>query len=297
MHLISLPEKISLLRSSLLSAVVLPAFLCMAILFVIAFSSPAYAYDISELGVTRSIANVRAKPSMDAPVAWVLSPDRSFRIKDEPNGWYSVYPAAAADNAAPVGYIARKIVYAAETGTQPVDWGDVRYVGQNLKYHLKRNAGSPSGGTIKSGDRIKVGFLRNGWYAIFKGDAPVASEAEALGYVKQSSVDLDVEDARIRYAVRRINVTEKSLATSKDVGILSAGHRAQVGREHAGMYALYRIDTIVKKDTPVWGYAWGPFLAPYPKNLEKQQMAGIDARKAELAAEDKKKAAGAKKTG
>jgi len=287
--LISIYERNPLFRSRSFSAF-LPAFFCVVLFVALIVGSTAEAYDKSELRIAKSIANVRATPNLKAPVVWVLSPAESFMVGKEDKGWYPIYPASAEKTAKPVGYVSKKVVLPAAANSPLVDWGDVRYVGKDLKYYLERTIKSSTGGMLKSGDKIKVGFLRDGWYAVFKADTPIISEADALGFVKKDAVDITLEDARIRYAVRKINVIEKPVATSKAVGILNPGHRAQVGNEKGGMYALYRIDTIVKKDTPVWGYAWGPFLAAYPKNLEQKQMAGIDARKAEIAAEQQNKA-------
>lgn len=285
--MISISERNSLFSSRSFSAF-LPAFICVVLFFALAVGSTADAYDKSELKIAKSIVNVRATPSLKAPVVWVLSPAESFLVGKQNKGWYPIYPASAEKTASPVGYVSKKVILPAAANSRLVDWGDVRYVGKDIKYYLERTVKSSTGGMLRAGDKVKVGFLKDGWYAVFKGDAVVASEADALGFVKKDAVDITLDDARIRYAVRKINVIQKPVATSKAVGVLNPGHRAQVGKEKGGMYALYRIDTIVKKDTPVWGYAWGPFLAAYPKNLEQKQMAGIDARKAEIAAEKQK---------
>ncbi|WP_027721909.1 LptA/OstA family protein [Maridesulfovibrio zosterae] len=287
--MISTSERSSLFRSRSFSVFLLHTFACMVFFFALAVGSKAHAYDKSKLNVTKYIANIRETPSLKAPVVWVLSPAEGFLVGKEKKGWLPVYPAADGELKNPVGYISKKVVIPVSSDCPLVDWGDVRYLGKDLKYYLERTVKSSTGGMFKTGDKIKVGFLRDGWYAVFKADGKVTSEAGALGYVKKEQVDIALDDARIRYAVRKINVIEKPVSTSKTVGILSPGHRAQVGAEKGGMYALYRIDTLVKKDTPVWGYAWGPFLAAYPKNLEQQQMAGIDARKAEIAAVKQKK--------
>lgn len=288
--MINIAENSSFLRGRSVFALLSPALVCAMFFFAfILAGSAAQAYDKSELKIVRTIANVRSKPDLKGEVVWVLSPAESFMVGKAQGGWFPVYPASDEKNVTPVGYVSRKVVVPAAADSPLVDWGDIRYVGKDFKFYLERTVKSSTGGMIKSGDRIKVGFFKDGWYAIFKADASVISEAEALGYVQKNIVDLVNDDARIRYAVRKINVIEKPVATSKAVGILSPGHRAQVGGEKGGMYALYRIDTIVKDDTPVWGYAWGPFLAPYPKNLEKAQMAGIDARKAEIKAEKDRK--------
>jgi len=295
--LINIAENSSLLRGKAASVLFLPAVFCAVFLFVLG-GVDAYAYERSELKISRTIANVRAEPDFKGDVVWILSPAEGFMVGEAKGNWLSVYPASDAKDVLPVGYVSSKIIVPAAPDSPLVDWGDVRYVGKDLKFYLERTVKSSTGGMLKSGDKVKVGFLRDGWYAVFKGDAKVDSEADALGFVKQTDIDILNDDARIRYAVRRINVIEKPVATSKAVGVLSPGHRAQVGNENGGMYALYRIDTMVKKDTPVWGYAWGPFLAPYPKNLEQAQMAGIDARKAEIKKEKTQKAqAQAKRSG
>ncbi len=271
------------------SAYTASALIC-AVLFFPFFTADSIAHAAkAELMITKSVANIRENPNLKADVVWVLSPAESFRVGKEKKGWLAVYPASSKLSGSPVGYISKKIVIPAAKNSPVVDWGDVRYVGTPLEYHAQRSLKSAVVGKFAEGDKIKVGFLHGGWYAVFKADKPVVSEKDALGFVKKDSVNLTLDDARIRYAVRKINVIQKPVATSKVVGVLNPGYRAQVGEEKGGMYALYRIDTMVKDDTPVWGYAWGPFLAAYPKNLEKKKMAGIDTRKAELAAEKKKK--------
>ncbi|MBI9111672.1 LptA/OstA family protein [Maridesulfovibrio ferrireducens] len=272
------------------SAYTASALICAVfILSFFAISSVAHAYDRTELKISKSIANIREKADLKSPVVWVLSPAESFLVDKGQKGWFAVYPASSDLSGLPIGYISKKIVIPAAQNSPVVDWGDVRYVGKELNYHVERSSKSAVAGKLAEGDKIKVGFLRGGWYAIFKVDKPVASEEDALGFVEKGLVDIKLDDARIRYAVRKISVIQKPVATSKAVGVLNPGHRAQVGKEKGGMYALYRIDTFVKKDTPVWGYAWGPFLAAYPKNLEKKKMVGIDTRKAELEAEKQKK--------
>ncbi|WP_031478900.1 LptA/OstA family protein [Maridesulfovibrio frigidus] len=286
--MISIFDKDSLFRS--FSASIAPALFGVALFLVsISLSSAAYCDDKANLKNTKSIANVRESASLKAPVIWVLSPGESFLVGKEKGGWFGVYPASSDLSEKPVGYISKKIVISAAQGNSVVDWGDVRYIGSKLDYRAKRSSKSAVAGTLDEGSKIKVGFLRGDWYAIFKADKPVTAESDALGFVKKSSVDLKSKDARVRYAVRKVSVIQKPVASSKAVGVLNPGHRAQVGKEKGGMYALYRIDTIVKKGTPVWGYAWGPFLAAYPKNLEEKKMAGIDTRKADIAAAAEKK--------
>lgn len=271
------------------SAYIASAFICAVFLFSF-FTTASVAHAAkSELKISTSIANIRENPDLKSDVVWVLSPAESFRVGRDKNGWFAVYPVSSNLSEVPVGYISKKVVAPAAKNSPAVDWGDVRYVGTPLEYYSTRSLKSAVAGKLAEGDKIKVGFLRGGWYAIFKADKPVVSENDALGFVKKDSVDIVIDEARVRYAVRKVIVIKKPVATSKAVGVLNPGYRAQVGKENGGMYALYRIDTLVKEDTPVWGYAWGPFLAAYPKNLEKKKMAAIDTRKAELAAEKKKK--------
>lgn len=248
-----------------------------------------------DLMIAKTIVNLRQKPDLKAPVAWVLSPNMAFKVGKAKNSWYPVYPVAALGEAKPVGYVSQKIVVEAPATAEAVDWGDIRYVGSDIKYYSRRSDKSPVAGKLGRGDEVKVGFLRDGWYGIFPIDQAVALESAALGYIPADSVDLDLPNAKIRYAVRKINVIEKPSAGSKQVGVLYPGHRAQVGEEKGGMYALYRIDTKIKKDTPVWGYAWGPFLASYPRVLEKEKLAGMTVRDKEKIAREAQKAKELKK--
>ncbi len=243
-----------------------------------------------DLMVARTIVNLRQNPALNSQVVWILSPEKVFKVGELENGWYPVFPAAALSDAAPVGYVSRKVVEEAPADADVVDWGDIRYVGADVKFHTMRTDHSPVAGRLEKGDQIKVGFLRDGWYGIFPVDQDVVLESDALGYVRAGLVDLDLPDAKIRYAVRKTSVIEKPAASSKQVGYLYPGHRAQVGKEQGGMYALYRIDTKVKKDTPVWGYAWGPFLAPYPRALEKEKLSGMIKREKEKARKEAEKA-------
>jgi lipopolysaccharide transport protein LptA len=238
------------------------------------FSAASFAAS-GNLMVTRTIANLREKPNYDSSVSWILSAGKVFKVGKAKKGWYSVYPAVAKAKSVPVGFISEKVASTAPKSAETVDWGDVRYIGRKIKYFAQRSQKSKVVGQLKQGDEIKVGFLRDGWYAVFKSEQKVEAEDNALGFIKSSDVDLDNSDSTIRYAVRKVSVIAKPSAGAKAVGVLFPGYRVQVGEEHDGMFAVYRIDTPVQKNTPVWGYVWGPFLAQYPSSIENKKLSGM----------------------
>lgn len=239
--------------------------------------------------MAKTIVNLRQSPDLKSSVSWILSPDQAFKVGRVAKGWYPVYPVAALSSAKPVGYVSSKFVTEAHENSDAVDWGDIRYIGSDTRFYSQRNENSPVAGKLEKGDEIKVGFLRDGWYGIFPVDRKAEIESEATGYIKADLVDLNIPESKIRYAVRKTPVIEKPKSDSQQIGILYPGHRAQVGSEQGGMYALYRIDTKVTEDTPVWGYAWGPFLASYPQDLEKDKLAGFSVRDKEKEALKAKK--------
>jgi hypothetical protein len=77
---------------------------------------------------------------------------------------------------------------AAEAAAQKA-WGELRVV--DRKVNLRR-ARTPSSGhvrTLQPGDRVKVDFLKDDWYAVFDLNEPVRSEKKALGYVFRKLID------------------------------------------------------------------------------------------------------------
>lgn len=63
-------------------------------------------------------------------------------------------------------------------------WGEIREAERNLNVRAKRDYKSEHIRTLPKGERVKVDFLKNGWYAIFPLDAVERTESSAIGYSK-----------------------------------------------------------------------------------------------------------------
>ncbi|MFH1914005.1 MAG: LptA/OstA family protein [Pseudomonadota bacterium] len=62
------------------------------------------------------------------------------------------------------------------------DWGEVREAASNLNVREARSPRSEHVLTLTTGQRVKVDFLKDGWYAVFDLTETERSEERALGY-------------------------------------------------------------------------------------------------------------------
>ena len=62
------------------------------------------------------------------------------------------------------------------------DWGLIRYVHKTVNMRAKRSAKSKIVGKLKAGEKIKVDFRKDNWYAIFPIKESIRDEKKALGY-------------------------------------------------------------------------------------------------------------------
>lgn len=70
-------------------------------------------------------------------------------------------------------------------------WGDVVTVKDKINVRQARTSSSRYVRTLEPGERIRVDFLKNGWYAVFEEHEGVRNESRALGYVLQSLLEGD----------------------------------------------------------------------------------------------------------
>ena len=73
--------------------------------------------------------------------------------------------------------------------------GTIKQVDKNVNIRNDRSIKSKIIGQLLTGDRIKVNFLKNNWYAVFKLNQSAANEAQAIGYVFASFLK-PVSDAK-----------------------------------------------------------------------------------------------------
>ncbi|MCG2731563.1 LptA/OstA family protein [Pseudodesulfovibrio aespoeensis] len=65
---------------------------------------------------------------------------------------------------------------------QAADWGEIREAANTLNVREDRTPRSEHVVTLAKGQRVKVDFLRDGWYAIFPVNETERSEKRAMGY-------------------------------------------------------------------------------------------------------------------
>jgi lipopolysaccharide export system protein LptA len=65
---------------------------------------------------------------------------------------------------------------------QAADWGEIREAASNLNIRAKRTPKSEHVVTLTKGQKVKVDFLKNGWFAVFSVNETERSEKRAMGY-------------------------------------------------------------------------------------------------------------------
>jgi len=65
----------------------------------------------------------------------------------------------------------------------PEEGGEIKYVRAATNIRAARSTEAKIVGKLSAGQKVKVDFLDQGWYAVFEVDQPADSEADALGYV------------------------------------------------------------------------------------------------------------------
>lgn len=84
---------------------------------------------------------------------------------------------------------------APEAMNAPGSWGTVLTVPGKVNMRRKRTTSSRYVRTLKPGERVRVDFPKNGWYAVFRENEPIRKESRALGYALQSLLDGTPETA------------------------------------------------------------------------------------------------------
>jgi len=62
-------------------------------------------------------------------------------------------------------------------------WGELRYAQTTTNIRAERNAKSKIIGKLKPGEKVKVDFLIDNWFAVFEENETLRKESKAIGYV------------------------------------------------------------------------------------------------------------------
>lgn len=69
------------------------------------------------------------------------------------------------------------------------DWGKTVTLQSDVNLRTERTSGSVQVRTLKAGERVRVDFLKNGWYAVFEENEVLRSENRALGYALRGLIE------------------------------------------------------------------------------------------------------------
>ncbi len=83
----------------------------------------------------------------------------------------------------------------AKPATGTGSWGTVLTVQRKINLRQGRTTGSKYIRTLKPGEKVRIDFLKNGWYAVFFANEPVRNENRAVGYALQSLLEGEAKAA------------------------------------------------------------------------------------------------------
>jgi len=96
-------------------------------------------------------------------------------------------------------------------------WGMVVTVKSKVNVRKDRTSGSRYVSTLKPGEKVRVDFLKNGWYAVFRENEVIRKESRALGYALQTLIE-DAGDAKVSLIEEKKVLPVASPPIAKAVG-------------------------------------------------------------------------------
>ena len=188
-----------------------------------------------EMAVSSTKLNIRSKPSVRGAKVYTLQPGERVIIDFPEDDWTVVFSPDAtirsrlngigfasakylepvtAEAAAvpepeptptPAAPVVRQTVEPpapAPAGAEPEMSPAIRRVAltNEVNVHQSRTTTSPLVRTLRPGDVVQLGLLRNGWYAVFKASDMIRSESSSIGYSLQSAVEDNSREAGIAVA-------------------------------------------------------------------------------------------------
>ncbi len=129
--------------------------------------------------------NIRSAPSSDSSIVGVLYPGDRVRLGIPEKNWIAVFNVnePASNNEYAIGYVHVPVIPENLKGL-PLPYQDnIRYVEQNTHIRAKRTKYSSIAGILYPGDKVKVGFYKIKWFAVFNVNESNSDEEKAIGYV------------------------------------------------------------------------------------------------------------------
>lgn len=188
-----------------------------------------------ELAVSSTKLNIRDKPSVRGTKVRTLQPGERVLVDFPEDDWTVVFSpdATIRSRLNGIGYASAKYLepVTAETAPAPAPEPEpapaapvvrqaveppaqapgkrasnpstaIRRVAltNEVNVHQSRTTTSPLVQTLRPGDVVQLGLLRNGWYAVFKASDMIRSESSSVGYALQSVMDAASREAGMAVA-------------------------------------------------------------------------------------------------
>ena len=180
-------------------------------------SAPAPEWGM--LAYTTRNVNIRRNPSLSGQKLGLVVADEIVRIGPPKDEWTLVFPKdatiysrrnafgyassrffydAASKRLATEAAVTREVVLDSGQGevggavappptkaAQTSEWGEVVTLTRRVNLRDGRSVGAKHLRTLRPGEAVRVDFLQNGWYAVFREGETVRDESRALGYAVQ----------------------------------------------------------------------------------------------------------------
>ena len=149
-------------------------------------------------------------------------------------------------------------------------WGEIRMPTSPLNVRESRDQDGKYVTTLHKGERVRVHYLRDGWYAVFPPDAAVNDESKAIGYARASylvpaGAPGKADWGEIRYADRMLTVRRERTRNSPHVHTLHPGDEVRVDDLRDDWYAIYPVDAASPAPENRIGYSFAEYLLPTGK--------------------------------
>lgn len=144
------------------------------------------------------------------------------------------------------------------------DWGEIRYAVRPLNVRADRDAGARRITTLKQGERVKVDFLKDDWYAVFRIGETLRKEKNAIGYAfgKYLKPVASANWGRIMMADRNLNVRTGRNGSFKHVKTLMKGDKVKVDFLKDEWYAVFDVNEKHRDIDKAIGYSIAKYLVP-----------------------------------
>ncbi|WP_319584502.1 SH3 domain-containing protein [uncultured Pseudodesulfovibrio sp.] len=202
-----------------------------------------------ELAVSSTKLNIRSKPSVRGTKVLTLQAGERVIIDFPEDDWIVVFPSNATIRSRlnGIGYASAKYLEpvtdetAAAPEPEPAPAPAAPVIRQSVEQppaptpaateesqaiqrvvltnevnvHQSRTTTSPMVQTLRPGDVVQLGLLRNGWYAVFKTSDMIRSESSSMGYSLQSAMEKSSREAGLAVAPAAPVEPAKAAAVAK----------------------------------------------------------------------------------